>query len=140
MDCDTLRQFDASWRTCREWLTRLGQAGNFLNERQAFLQIRDTLHTVRARLPGALALELGLRLPLLLRAVYFEGWHPPGEFGSDDPVRDELFDRAWSVLPDPMRPTLGWLEQWIDQPTDVPMIRSPMPPRGEPYPSGIRNW
>lgn len=55
---------------CMSW-ARSGTS----NERSACAALRAALHVVRDTLPIAQVLELGDRLPVLVRGLYYEGWH-----------------------------------------------------------------
>lgn len=42
----------------------------------AYGALRGTLHALRDRLEPFSAIHLGAQLPMLLRGLYYEGWHP----------------------------------------------------------------
>jgi len=58
--------------------TRIGSLTciGFDNERAAYAALRATLHAVRDRLPTELVAHLGAELPMLVRGIYYDGWHP----------------------------------------------------------------
>jgi uncharacterized protein (DUF2267 family) len=39
-------------------------------------QLRATLHALRDRLPPELVAHFGAELPMLVRRIYYDGWHP----------------------------------------------------------------
>ena len=41
--------------------------------------LRVTLHALRDRLPAEAVAHLGAELPMLVRGLYYEGWHPSAE-------------------------------------------------------------
>jgi len=67
---------DTSLQRTHEWLHEVGRDLGFDNERAAYAALRATLHAVRDRLPVELVAHLGAELPMLVRGIYYEGWHP----------------------------------------------------------------
>jgi uncharacterized protein (DUF2267 family) len=59
-----------------EWLNQVGDELGFDNEHAAYAALRATLHAVRDRLPVELVAHFGAELPLLIRGIYYDGWHP----------------------------------------------------------------
>jgi len=67
---------DTSMQRTHEWLHEVGRDLGFDNERAAYAALRATLHAVRERLPVELVAHFGAELPMLVRGIYYEGWHP----------------------------------------------------------------
>ncbi len=67
---------DTSLQRTHEWLNEIGEGLGFDNERAAYAALRATLHAVRDRLPVELVAHLGAELPMLVRGIYYDGWHP----------------------------------------------------------------
>jgi uncharacterized protein (DUF2267 family) len=67
---------DTSLQKTHEWLHEIGRELGFDNERAAYAALRATLHAVRDRLPTELVAHLGAELPMLVRGIYYDGWHP----------------------------------------------------------------
>src|SRR5512135_597401 len=67
---------DTSLQRTHEWLHEIGQALGFGNERAAYVALRATLHAVRDRLPTELVAHFGAEMPMLVRGIYYDGWHP----------------------------------------------------------------
>ncbi len=67
--------FDTSVQQAQEWLHVLSGELGTSNERSAAAALRVTLHVLRDSLPMTRAVELGDRLPVLVRGLYYEGWH-----------------------------------------------------------------
>jgi uncharacterized protein (DUF2267 family) len=71
-----LDTFDKTVHETNSWIASLaGHLG--VGERElAFKALRATLHALRDQLQPDTAAHLGDQLPILLRGVYYEGWHP----------------------------------------------------------------
>ena len=67
---------DTSLQKTHEWLHDIGREFGFDNERAAYAALRATLHAVRDRLPVESVAHLGAELPMLVRGIYYDGWHP----------------------------------------------------------------
>jgi len=67
---------DSSIQKTHEWLHEIGQELGFDNEHAAYAALRATLHAVRDRLPVELVAHLGAELPIVIRGIYYDGWHP----------------------------------------------------------------
>jgi uncharacterized protein (DUF2267 family) len=67
---------DTSLQRTHEWLHDIGSELGFDNERAAYAAMRATLHAVRDRLPPELVAHFGAELPMLVRGIYYDGWHP----------------------------------------------------------------
>lgn len=68
--------FDTSVQKTDEWLHGIEDELHFYNERAAYAALRATLHAVRDRLPVELVAHFGAELPMLIRGIYYDGWHP----------------------------------------------------------------
>jgi uncharacterized protein (DUF2267 family) len=69
---------------------------------------------LRDRLPPEVAIKLAAQLPLLLRGIYYEGWHAAGTPTRERHIED-FIDHVWSELPmqfpvDPLNVTRGVFE------------------------------
>jgi uncharacterized protein (DUF2267 family) len=62
-----------------EWLGEITERLGFNNERAAYAALRATLHALRDRLPPEAVAHFGAGLPMLIRGLYYEGWHPSAE-------------------------------------------------------------
>jgi uncharacterized protein (DUF2267 family) len=76
MSITGLEVFDTTLQKTNEWLQEIMQEFGTENRQQAYAALRATLHTLRERLPTEETAHLGAQLPMLIRGIYYEGWHP----------------------------------------------------------------
>ncbi len=57
------------------WLKAVGEQLELDNRQQCYNALRAVLHALRDRLPPEVAIKFGAQLPILLRGIYYEGWH-----------------------------------------------------------------
>jgi len=67
--------FDETIQLTNQWLNELMRAVDWEDKQRAYRLLRATLHTLRDYLPSHEAAHLGAQLPMLIRGIYFEGWH-----------------------------------------------------------------
>lgn len=60
----------------QEWLKELRDNGDLADEAAAYSVLRTVLHQLRDRLTADEAANLGGQLPLIVRGLYYEAWHP----------------------------------------------------------------
>jgi uncharacterized protein (DUF2267 family) len=68
--------FDKTLHATNEWLKELMEGLGYTDRQKAYHALREVLHALRDRLPVDAVAALGAQLPLLVRGVYYEGWHP----------------------------------------------------------------
>lgn len=70
-----------------EWLIGVMDAIPTDNRKEAYSALRSVLHVLRDRLPIQAVAGLGAQLPMLVRGIYYDGWHPHLE-GNPEHVRN----------------------------------------------------
>ena len=82
MSATGLEVFDKTLQTTNIWLDQIGeQIGP--DRHHAWHVLRAVLHSLRDRLPLGSAVHLGAQLPMLVRGMYYDSWHP-----SDKPTKE----------------------------------------------------
>jgi uncharacterized protein (DUF2267 family) len=71
--------FDSTLQTTHTWLNEVSERMGWLDKHRAYHALRAVLHALRDRLPVDQVAALGAQLPLLIRGLYYEGWHPAGK-------------------------------------------------------------
>lgn len=74
-----LKVIDETVQLTNIWLNELLDLTGWTSKQRAYRLLRVTLHTLRDRLPVNEAVQLSAELPLLIRGIYFEGWHAAGK-------------------------------------------------------------
>jgi uncharacterized protein (DUF2267 family) len=75
MSSKGLEVFDKTLQTTHIWLDEI-MAELGPDRQRAYHALRGVLHALRDRLPLNLAAHLGAQLPLLVRGIYYDSWHP----------------------------------------------------------------
>jgi uncharacterized protein (DUF2267 family) len=78
-----LAAFDRTVQVTNVWLDDLMERTGWTDRHRAYHALSAVLHALRDHLTIDEVVTLGAQLPLLLRGVYYEGWHPAGK-----PVKD----------------------------------------------------
>jgi uncharacterized protein (DUF2267 family) len=96
------------------WLKALDERLHFQDRHHAYSALRAVLHALRDRLTPETAVHLGAQLPMLVRGVYYEGWHMAGK-PTKDRSTQEFADHVLAQLPpqfriDPMTVIKGVFE------------------------------
>lgn len=78
MSATGLEVFDKSIQTTNIWLDEImEEIGG--DRRAAWHVLRAVLHTLRDRLTLDQAVHLGAQLPIVIRGIYYDQWHPAGK-------------------------------------------------------------
>ena len=67
--------FDETVQLSNRWLNELMEAVSWDDKYRTYRLLRATLHALRDRLPAHEAVHLGAQLPMLIRGLYYDGWH-----------------------------------------------------------------
>ena len=96
-----LPMIDHTVQLTREWVRELADRLDWPDEHRAFRLLRVTLQTVRDWLDVNEAAHLGAQLPILIRGLYYEGWHPAKTPAADHTMEAFLarIDEAFSTDP-----------------------------------------
>jgi len=78
MTATGLKVFDKTLQITNTWLDEI-MSDLGLDRHFAWHALGAVLWPVRDRLPADLAAHLGAQLPLLVRGLYYEQWHPAGK-------------------------------------------------------------
>jgi uncharacterized protein (DUF2267 family) len=79
--------FDETVQLTHVWLKEVMEALDWKDRHRAYLALRATLHALRDHLSVEQAAKLGAQLPMLVRGIYYEGWHP-----AHKPLKDKGLD------------------------------------------------
>src|SRR5260370_39373342 len=73
-----LEVFDETLHKTNMWLKEIAQELS-VDRHGAYQVLRAVLHSLRDRLTINEAADLGDQLPMLVRGIYYEAWHPAGK-------------------------------------------------------------
>jgi uncharacterized protein (DUF2267 family) len=87
MSSTGLKVFDSTLQSTNIWLDDIMREMGWDDRHKAYTALRTVLHALRDRLPVENAAHLGAQLPMLVRGLYYEGWHP-----AHKPVNERSLD------------------------------------------------
>lgn len=76
MTATGLKSIDRGLEITNIWLKEMMEELGWNDRERAFHGMRAVLHALRDRLTIEETAHLAAQLPLLLRGIYYEGWHP----------------------------------------------------------------
>lgn len=132
MSTTGLEVFDQTLQKTNIWLKEImEQVGP--DRQRAYHALRAVLHTLRDRLTVEEAAHLSAQLPLLVRGIYFEGWHPahkPTKERAQQEFLEQVAARLQGVEPmnaeAATRTVIGVLERHID-PAEAAQVKHMLP-------------
>lgn len=85
--------FETTLRSSYDWIHDFGRELGQTHAGLCYRCLRAGLHAIRDRLPVAESIGLSAQLPILLRGVWIDGWHParvPVRTHSPDEVLEQI--------------------------------------------------
>ncbi len=76
---DSLRVFEHTIEVTHNWLNDLQEGLAWRDRQRTYRALRAVLHALRDRLSVGNASHLAAQLPMLVRGLYYEGYHPSGK-------------------------------------------------------------
>jgi uncharacterized protein (DUF2267 family) len=98
MSTTGLPVFDTTVQETNLWLKAIMDGLHTDDRHLAYLCLRATLHTLRDRLGPENAVHLAAQLPMLVRGLYYEGWHMAGT-PTKERTRAAFFEHLRNELP-----------------------------------------
>jgi uncharacterized protein (DUF2267 family) len=87
MTTSGISAFETTVQATETWLKDIMELMGWHDRQRAYHALRLVLHAVRDRLSVYQAAALGAQLPMLVRGLYYEGWHP-----ANKPVKERKHD------------------------------------------------
>jgi uncharacterized protein (DUF2267 family) len=132
MSTTGLEVFDTTVQTTNRWLNEIAEDIG-PDRRHAYDVLRAVLHALRDRLTVEQAAHLAAQLPILVRGIYFEGWHPartPLKLRSQEEFLARVGEELRNIRPtDPQegtRAVFRVLNKYID-PGEASRVREALP-------------
>jgi uncharacterized protein (DUF2267 family) len=104
MSQTAIAAFDSTLQTTHVWLHEIMEEMGWIDRHRAYHALRAVLHALRDRLTVEGAAALAAQLPLLVRGIYYEGWHPAGKPTRERKKEQFLAHVAQAFRDDPVDP------------------------------------
>jgi uncharacterized protein (DUF2267 family) len=79
-----------------KWIDDLMRRLDWHDRGKVYAALLGTLHALRDSLPRDEAICVGAQMPLLLRGLYYEGWHPTARMSAKN--RDAFLERIHEAV------------------------------------------
>lgn len=73
---DNVDVIDRTVNKTNTWLKMVAERMGTDDRHRAYMVLRAVLHALRDRVGPEVSVHLAAQLPLLVRGVFYEGWHP----------------------------------------------------------------
>jgi len=87
MSTPRIKAIDHTVQLTHEWIAELQDRLDWADYKNAYRLLRVTLQALRDWLNVDEAAHLGAQFPMLVRGIYYEGWHP-----AKTPIRERSVD------------------------------------------------
>ncbi|MGK9167599.1 DUF2267 domain-containing protein [Inquilinus limosus] len=121
MSATGLDVFDKTLQTTNIWLNEIGETLG-PDRQRCYHALRAVLQTLRDRLPVESAAHLSAQLPMLVRGIFYDGYHPastPDTMRSEDEFLQRIAARLDGVRPidsgDAARAVFGVLKRHLPE-------------------------
>lgn len=94
MSMTGLPVFDTTVQKTMQWLHDIDEEMGWDSRHKAYQALRGVLHVLRDHIPPNECAHFGSQLPMLIRGILFEGWHPAGKPIKDHSAEKFLVDVA----------------------------------------------
>jgi len=71
-------EFELATETAEKWLDDLMARLGWQDPHRTYAALAAALHALRDALSQEAAIDVGNQLPVLVRGLYYDGWHPRG--------------------------------------------------------------
>ena len=93
-----LHTFDSTVQESNLWLHSVMEHMQTEDPHVGFAALKGTLHAVRDRVGTNHAVALGAQLPMLIRGLYYEGWHV-ADAQTKERHKDQFLDHVRRDIP-----------------------------------------
>ena len=104
MSTQHLEVLETTLQKTHQWIDALAESAH-MDPHTAYQALRAVLHTLRDRLPASEAAQLAAQLPLLVRGIYYEGYHPaslPVKYTREEFLREVSRNIVSNRITDPL--------------------------------------
>lgn len=92
-----IHEFDTSVQESNLWIKAVMERLGTEDQHTAYTALKATLHAVRDRIRPENAVHLGAQLPMVVRGLYFEGWHMSGTPTKERHTQQFLDHVGWDI-------------------------------------------